>query len=105
MPGGIEINILKLPYYLASKVEAFTSRGKENLIMSHDLEDIFLVLKGQSDFEKILDGPDEVVSFLRSFFRQRITTEVFVDHIYGEFQGHEVGQTRASKLVSFFKSL
>ncbi len=40
------INILSLPYFLASKFEAFENRGSEDPRFSTDLEDIILVLDG-----------------------------------------------------------
>lgn len=105
LPGGTKINILTLPYYLASKVEAFISRGKEDLVMSHDLEDVFMVLKGLAKYEEILNGSDDAVGYLKEFFRKKITSETFVDYIYGEFLGGDAGRLRADELVKFFRRI
>lgn len=48
--GKKEIYIFTLPYFLASKFEAFNGRGKSEPRMSWDLEDIVLVLDGIKDF-------------------------------------------------------
>lgn len=42
--NGIKINILPVAYYLATKWEAFLSRGKNDPLSSHDLEDFIYVL-------------------------------------------------------------
>ncbi|MCP4458313.1 MAG: hypothetical protein GY816_09875, partial [Cytophagales bacterium] len=41
---GLEINILPVCYYLASKWEAFLSRGMDDPLTSHDLEDFIYVI-------------------------------------------------------------
>lgn len=44
------INIFSLPYFLASKLEAFHNRGMSDPRLSSDLEDIIIVLDGIKDF-------------------------------------------------------
>lgn len=44
------INIFSLPYFLASKFEAFEKRGMSDPRLSSDLEDIIIVLDGIKDF-------------------------------------------------------
>ena len=48
--GKKSIHTFSLPYFLASKFEAFNGRGKNDPRMSSDLEDIFLVIDGIIDF-------------------------------------------------------
>lgn len=52
--GGEEIYIFSLPYFLASKFEAFMGRGSSEPRLSWDLEDIVLILDGIKDFEVTL---------------------------------------------------
>ena len=47
---GKIIYIFSLPYFLASKFEAFNGRGKSDPRLSWDLEDIILTLDGIKDF-------------------------------------------------------
>jgi hypothetical protein len=49
--GKKEIYIFTLPYFLASKFEAFNGRGKSDPRMSWDLEDIILIIDGIKDFQ------------------------------------------------------
>lgn len=48
--ADMKIFIFSLPYFLASKFEAFNGRGKNDPRMSWDLEDIVLVIDGIKDF-------------------------------------------------------
>lgn len=45
-----EIRVFEAPLFLATKIEAFLSRGKGDWYASHDLEDVFAVLEGRSTF-------------------------------------------------------
>ncbi len=44
LPSGIEINVFRPEYYLASKFEAHKERGGDDLRQSHDFEDIIYIL-------------------------------------------------------------
>ena len=44
IPGGIQINVMPLPYFMATKLEAAMSRGWDDLRISHDFEDIVFLL-------------------------------------------------------------
>ncbi len=48
------VNLLSLPYLLATKLEAFAERGKGDWLASHDLEDVIAVLAGATPVEKEL---------------------------------------------------
>ena len=47
LPSGREIRLISPPAFLATKFEAFWSRGKGDPLTSHDLEDIINVLEGR----------------------------------------------------------
>ena len=46
LPSGKAINLISAPAFLATKFEAFRTRGKADLIASHDFEDIVNVVEG-----------------------------------------------------------
>ena len=68
------IKIFSLPYFIASKIEAFKSRGKNNYLYSTDFEDIVYVLENNSNIITLVnDSPIDVKNYLiKSFseFRQ-----------------------------------
>ena len=53
--NGTEIQIFTIPYFLASKWEAFKSRDALDFRGSSDFEDIVYVLENAENIEKELD--------------------------------------------------
>lgn len=47
--GEYEVRLVSAPYFLATKLEAFHGRGKNDFRMSHDLEDIVTVVDGRPE--------------------------------------------------------
>lgn len=77
LPSGATVNLISAPAFLATKFEAFRTRGQGDLLASHDFEDIVNVVEGRpavvtevesapadlreyltSSFTTIVDGPD-----------------------------------------------
>ncbi len=48
LPSGVAINLISAPAFLATKLEAFDSRGGGDMMSSHDFEDIINVVEGCS---------------------------------------------------------
>lgn len=46
---GMKINVVDGPHFIATKIEAFLSRGRGEYLSSHDLEDIITVLDGRPE--------------------------------------------------------
>jgi hypothetical protein len=47
LPGGVRIRAATAPLFVATKMEAFGSRGRGDFVASHDLEDIIAVVDGR----------------------------------------------------------
>lgn len=47
LPGGARINLISAPAFIATKLEAFRTRGRGDLLVSHDFEDIINVVEGR----------------------------------------------------------
>jgi len=76
---GVNINILSAPYYLATKFEAFNSRGKDYRT-SHDMEDIIYILDNRIEIaEEIEKSPKKVRMFLQSELQKLVTQSVLED--------------------------
>ena len=81
-----EIRILSAPCYLATKFEAFNSRGKD-IRSSHDMEDIIYVLDNRINIvQEIQDDDVRVSTYLKEQLQTIITKgllqEVLVAHIH-----------------------
>lgn len=82
--AGVYINIFTAPYFIASKLEAFKSRGKNQQgeldgRFSQDLEDIVFVFEHRTDiFQEMNDAEPE----LRKYLREEFT--VLMNHPYFE---------------------
>jgi hypothetical protein len=73
LPSGRQILIFSTPYLLASKIEAFTSRGGGNFYFSSDIEDIVAVIDGRSNlFKEVQQADEEVKAFLSEWFRAEL---------------------------------
>ena len=71
LPEGVSINILPSPYFLATKLEAFKDRGKNDFYGSHDYEDIIYLLDNRIGIiEEILEAEVEV----KDYIKQELTT-------------------------------
>jgi len=53
---GKSIKIFSLPYFIASKLEAFNNRGKGDYRFSSDFEDIVYVLENNSQVQNLIMG-------------------------------------------------
>ncbi|MGA7221137.1 MAG: hypothetical protein WBX38_22675 [Candidatus Sulfotelmatobacter sp.] len=67
--GGYEMRIITAPYFLATKLEAFHGRGKNDYRMSHDLEDIIAVIDGRSELaDEVPLAPVDLRKYLSEQF-------------------------------------
>jgi len=66
LPEGISINILPSPYFLATKLEAFKDRGKNDFYGSHDYEDIIYLLDNRiAIVDEILEAETDVKEYIK----------------------------------------
>lgn len=68
LPGGRVIRLVSAPLFVASKFEAFADRGSEDLLASHDLEDIITLIAGRPELVGEAAFADEE---LRGYLAQR----------------------------------
>lgn len=67
LPSGNRIRLISAPAFLATKLEAFGSRGQGDLMSSHDFEDIINVIDGRPGIEaEVADAGGELANYLAS---------------------------------------
>lgn len=102
LSNGIKIKVLSLPWFLASKLEAYQGRGKNDPRTSHDIEDIILVLDSRFNLEKDLsEFPDSLRRSIRPNCQNLLKGNYFQEAILYSIDGEDV-ETRIKMLVSFF---
>jgi len=71
LPSGTAINLISAPAFLATKFEAFRTRGKADLLLSHDFEDIINVVEGRFS---IVEEVDAGGAALRTYLSQQFAS-------------------------------
>lgn len=70
LPSGARIRLISAPAFLATKFEAFATRGGNDIMASHDFEDIINVLDGRPGVETEIAGAGgELAAYLSERFR------------------------------------
>ncbi len=78
MPPDLVIKSISAPYFLATKFEAFKTRGGNDLWSSHDYEDIISVISGRMNIvDEILATRPELRAHLRAEFIQLLQDNQF----------------------------
>ncbi len=97
LPSGETILVVDLIHLLATKIEAFRDRGDGDLLLSHDFEDIVMLLDGSSRLFTELHGESKVHGFVQTWFRDQLEDEDFIEMVVGHLPGG--GFARAEVLL------
>jgi len=72
------IKSISAPYFLATKFEAFKTRGNNDLWSSHDYEDIISVVAGRVNLiEEIIEASSELREHLKEEFKRLLQNDQF----------------------------
>ncbi len=81
---SINIKVISAPYFLATKLEAFKDRGKQDFLLSHDLEDIISVIDGRPEIISDIENmPENLKKYLSEEFFILINNILFVQALPG----------------------
>ncbi len=93
----LQIRMITAPYFIATKFEAFKSRGNQDFMGSHDLEDLIAVIDGRdSVVSEIREQPEDLRSFIREEVSKLLGDANFSDALPGYLLPDAVSQTRVS---------
>ena len=94
-----KIQILPLPYFLASKFSAYNDRGANDPRTSHDFEDIIYVLDSRTDIvEQLDDVPDDVRPYLEKQLQIILDDRVMHEAILGNL-AFETREARYHRII------
>jgi predicted nucleotidyltransferase len=106
LPDGPTIRVVRAPLFLAMKAEAFASRGKEDFVASHDIEDVIAVVDGRLSLAlEVETSPTAVLRFLAERFGAWVEDPRFLDAVPGHLPGDAASQARAELVVERMKAM
>ena len=99
------VKIFSLPFFIASKLEAFKSRGKGNYLFSSDFEDIVYVLENNSQAEDLLlNASPEVLPYLQDAFAEMLADQNFEEGLTAHLEPNTSAQ-QFSKIEAMLKAV
>ena len=103
--GEYEIRVITAPYFLATKLEAFHGRGK-NDFGSHDLEDIVTVIDGRPELvDEVHMAPTDLQKYLSDQFEDLLSNRDFLEALPGHLLPDAASQQRMGLVVERMKQL
>ena len=95
LPSGRTLRHVTAPYFLATKLLAFDSRGEGDFMSSHDIEDLVSVLDGRPTLPAEVAGADPALRhFLAARFSMLLASEAFLEAIPGHLNPDDASQGR-----------
>lgn len=80
----VEIRRIAAPAFIATKLEAFVSRGRGDFLSSHDLEDVLTVVDGRPSLvDELRTASQELRQFVRETVGALISEPRFEDYLPG----------------------
>lgn len=101
---NIEIRLVTAPYFLATKVEAFLSRGNNDFMASSDMEDIITLLDGRSEIVAEIEQSEKLLqAFLIKTFTAWLSKNAFVEALPGHLPPDSASQDRLPIILARIK--
>lgn len=95
LPGGTDVRVVTGPYFLATKLEAFSGRGRGDYAASHDIEDVVAVVDGRPELvAEVAAAHASVRAYLAGRFALLLRDERFLDAIPGHLSPDDASQGR-----------
>jgi predicted nucleotidyltransferase len=99
--GDYEIRLITAPYFLATKLEAFHERGRNDFRMSHDLEDIVTVVDGRPEIaQEVRHARADLQKYLSDEFRALLSNRDFLEALPGHLLPDAASQQRIGLVVN-----
>ena len=97
--GDQMIQLLPLPYFIASKFAAYSGRGGRDPRTSHDFEDIVYVIDNRTDIvEQIHNAPKDVKPYLKEQLRLILNDHVLKEAILGNL-AYDTREARYGRII------
>ena len=95
LPSGRLIRMVTAPFFLATKLVAFDSRGNGDYMMSHDVEDLVAVIDGRPEIaQEVKEAGETLRRYLEERFKLLVQDARFIDALAGHLPGDAASQAR-----------
>ena len=99
LPSGRQIRLISGPAFLATKLEAFATRGQGDLMSSHDFEDIINVLDGRPEIvDEVSLADNELTGYLVTCFGNIVSHPDFENTLPGLVEFDELYAERVERV-------
>jgi len=106
LPSGRTIRMVPAPYFLATKLIAFDNRGRDDFMMSHDIEDIVAVMDGRPELVgEILQTVGGLRGFLAERFGALLDNQDFLAALPGHLSGGAESPDRTPVLLNIMRAI
>ncbi|MCU0373113.1 MAG: hypothetical protein MUE56_07710 [Ignavibacteria bacterium] len=104
-PGGINIKIFPPVYFLASKLDAFRDRGRKDIRLSSDFEDVVYILDSRKEIiNEILNSEDSVRNYIIDMFKYLLRHPDLTEGLVCALPPGS-GETRVNRLKSIITNI
>lgn len=104
--SDLTIKSVTAPYFLATKIEAFKSRGNNDFLGSHDLEDIITVIAGCVEIaDEVSTAGDNLKSYLKLIFGDLLKNDQFVQSLPGHVSDGPVTSQRVQTVIERIRKI
>jgi hypothetical protein len=95
LPSGVSIQVIPAVYLLATKLEAFRSRGKGDLYGSRDFEDVVSLIDGREELaDELTVAPAELRAYVAEQLTELSQAETFDAAVEGALKGGSENRER-----------
>lgn len=100
LPSGKKIQMVTSPYFLMTKIEAFSGRGVGDYQLSHDIEDIIAVIDGRPELLNEIGLADRDLKHeLARCFKGFLESPGFIESLPGHLPPDVASQGRVSMII------
>lgn len=104
LPNGVTIRHVTAPYFIATKIDAFKSRGESDYLTSHDFEDLVAVLDGRLGLaDELIAGPPDVLTYITTNFSSFLADSQFHAALPGVIAGAGSSPPRSAMVIDTMK--
>ncbi len=101
LPSGARIAAVSPAFLVATKLEAFAGRGRNDYMGSRDFADLVSLFDGRAELgDEIARAPAELRSYVAAELVRHQQHPRFLDGIYGGLTPDAASQDRAERIVA-----